>query len=131
MLKLLDVYFNFFYLRMLLVFLIEHKSPNHKPAYNHTEWAELTTPLTTFNPYFQRFANLDTLIPLLCERRLLQASEVEHLVEHNQRSTQISCLLAMLDRKGPGGVAAVIDCLKQDESHLGHQDLASILEQNH
>ena len=112
-------------------FLTEYQSPNHKPVYNHTEWAELTTPLTIFNPYFQRYANLDTLVPLLCERRLLQAPEVEHLVEHNQRSTQISCLLAILDRKGPAGMAAVIECLKHDESHLGHQDLASILEQNY
>ena len=117
-----------------MAFLTDYQSyvyHNHKPAHDHIEWTELTTHLTTFNPHFQRYANLDTLVPLLCARGVLQSPELEYLLEYNQRSTQISCLLAILDRKGQAGVAAVIDCLKQDESHLGHLDLALILEKHY
>ena len=70
-------------------------------------------------------------MPLLCERGVLQTPELEYLLEQNQRSRRILCLLTILDKKGIAGVIAVMDCLKKDELHLGHHDLALILEKHY
>ena len=88
-------------------------------------------PLITFNNHFQRYANLDSLVPLLCECGLLQTSELEILLEYSRRTDKVSYLLAILDKKGRAGVCGVIRCLKEDGMHLGHQDLASILQDHY
>ena len=43
----------------------------------------------------------------------------------------MSYILTVLDKKGRTGVNEVIRCLKEDKEHIGHQDLAAILEHHY
>ena len=89
------------------------------------------SPLISFNAHFQRLSNLDTLVPLLCEQGILQTTELEALLQYSHRFEKVSFLLTVLDKKGRAGLDGVIGCLKKDDDHIGHQELASILEHHY
>ena len=99
---------------------------------NHLELNVGPTPLIIFNASFQRYANLHTLIPLLCQRRVLLTSDLETLLKYSERRCdQVSQLLTILDKKGMAGINGMISCLKEDKEHLGHADLAAMLKHHY
>ena len=76
------------------------------------------------------YANLDSLVPLLCQRSLIHSSQVDGLLQTkllHSRSYQMLHLLSLLEKKGKVGVAGVIQALRDDEVHIGHVDLADKL----
>lgn len=84
-------------------------------------------PLTKFNPHFQGIANLDTLVPQLCQREILLPNEAEELYYRHTRCEKVTHLLAVLSRKGTDGVEGLIDSLEADTQHPAHHQLAHIL----
>ena len=84
-------------------------------------------PLTKFNPHFQGIANLDTLVPQLCQREIIIPNEAEELYYMRTRCEKITHLLAVLSRKGTDGVEGLIDSLETDTQHPAHHQLAHIL----
>ena len=91
---------------------------------------ESLPPLTAFSADFQEFVNLDTLVPHLCQKKILLPTDIYTLGYHTHtlsRSKEITSLLSLLSRKGKRGIDGLILSLQADKEEIGHNDLAGIL----
>ena len=91
-----------------------------------------STSLTNHSKEFVRLVNLESLMPHLCQRGLLGPNELEWWLNQNQnndRNLKVLHMLTILNKKGKQGVHGVIQALKDDCEHMGHDELASMLEE--
>ena len=102
-------------------------------TFSDSNHLERSFSLVAFNADFQRLANLETLVPLLYQRRLLYTSELESFLKYGggTRSEKVSYLLTILDKKEMAGINCLIKCLREDKEHFGHSELASILQRHY
>ena len=73
-------------------------------------------------------------MPNLCQRGLVGPNELEWWLKqnhNNNRSYKVLHMLTILDKKGKEGVRGVIQALKQDCEHTGHDELANMLERDY
>ena len=89
-----------------------------------------TSPLSAFHLDFQKLIDLNTLVPILCKNRVLCCSDLSmlHKLYQESRTIQVGKLVAILETKGKEGIYKLIESLKEDEEHIGHWELAKILE---
>ena len=89
-----------------------------------------TSPLSAFHLNFQKLIDLNTLIPILCKNRVLCCSDLSmlHKLYQESRTVQVGKLVAILETRGKEGIYKLIESLKEDEEHIGHWELAKILE---
>lgn len=82
---------------------------------------------------FLKLVNMNTLIPLLCQRRVLYGCDLQtlHQLWREPRAVQVGKLIAILDTKGKEGIITLIECLMEDMEHIGHWELAKILEDSY
>lgn len=79
---------------------------------------------------FIRLVKLDSLVPALCQMGLLSSDDLEGILKKDRsdsRNYQILHMLSILSKKGTQGVRGLIQALKQDSEHTGHEELANIL----
>ena len=73
--------------------------------------------------------DLDTLVPKLFKKRLLTPAEREELLYHeicpNKRKIR---LVTILSKKGENAPGLLVECLREETSHLPHTELANSLE---
>ena len=117
-----ELHYIFCYATLLFIAWI-----NHYLSGIDREYHFYFKPLTKFNPHFQGIANLDTLVPQLCQREIILPNEAEELYYMRTRCEKITHLLAVLSRKGTDGVEGLIDSLEADTQHPAHHQLAHIL----
>ena len=79
----------------------------------------------------QKRVDLDTLVPKLYRKRLLTHNEREDLLYlHLPPSKRKARLVEIIANKGNEAPRLFIECLREEASHIGHSELATILENN-
>ena len=100
------------------------------PLRSHSEDGAYRSNLTSHCAEFVRLVNLDALVPHLRQMGLLTSVEVEEWIKmttSSSRNVQVLHLLTVLERKGRQGVCGVIQALKDEKEHTGHEELADTL----
>ena len=71
------------------------------------------------------------LLPLLMKEQLLDFNERSVILEDNSKSTyeKSRYILRSLEAKGPSAYSKFLNCLKEEESHMGHDYIASLLQE--
>jgi len=78
--------------------------------------------------------NLDIILPVLYQKGVLSSEDVNSLVNirtvsGGSRSYQVLHFVTILNKKGKRGFDRVVEALREDKEHMGHEELAEILSQ--
>lgn len=127
---LLVVFGAVLFLGLLVVYYLNSGEPEFVEDRSAEYWH--TTPLSAFHKAFQNLVDLNTIIPLLCKNQVLYSCDIRNLnsLYRESRATQVGTLIAILESKGKEGLIVLIESLKEDQEHMGHWELAKMLE-NH
>ena len=81
--------------------------------------------LYTIEPFIQSQISLKELLPHLHQQKLLTLSEFKYLLEDSaqENSWKVQKLLDILSTKGPIAYYLFFQCLEQEKSHRGHEDI--------
>lgn len=80
------------------------------------------------NKDLRRLLNMTEVMPFL-NKQLLTPNEMEELQsEHKTRYGRVDYLVRILGTKGREAPSLFIDCVKQANEHMGHDELATIME---
>ena len=71
------------------------------------------------------------LLPLLMKEQLLDFNERSVILEDNSKSTyeKSRYILRSLEAKGPSAYSKFLNCVKEEESHMGHDYIVSLLQE--
>ena len=71
------------------------------------------------------------LMPLLCKEGLLEFNDKSLLLGDSKTSLEKSChILNILESKGPLAYSKFLSCVQAEKSHMGHEYIASLLQDN-
>ena len=76
---------------------------------------------------FHQFINMHELQTTMMQQKLLTSKEAEMFMYRSDR-VDIDFLIATLEKKSCDAFTRFYKALKSENSHLGHQDLAEIIE---
>ena len=86
------------------------------------------------NQYYEeiiRALNPIQLMPLLLKEQLLDSSEKSLLLGDSKSTYEKSrYILHSLEAKGPSAYSKFLSCIKAEKSHMGHEYIASMLQEN-
>lgn len=86
----------------------------------------VTLDLRKFTSLFQKYIEMNLLLPYCFEKRLLDWDNVEKIQAADKRM-QVVRLISMVETKGRTGQAKLIACFEAEKEHLGHVEIAETL----
>ena len=80
--------------------------------------------LTSHTKEFTDYINVKALLPLLLSKQLFTLDEEEYLLSPcHTREDKILQLLFYLKTKGPNGLRLFLSAIKEEKTHIGHEQL--------
>ena len=71
------------------------------------------------------------LLPVLERRQVFTPEELDQLRdEHHTSVERMGFLLQFIDKKGQSGVDEFLQCLREETTHRGHQEILQVLERS-
>ena len=91
----------------------------------HDQWSPL---LEKHSHDIIKDLNMEMLVPHLMQKKLLTMNEYHELITCPSWKRSEHFILKVLPTKGEEGFKQFMECLKDEDEHLGHQHLFQLLE---